>query len=80
MIDPIVDSLLVGGLLELVKDAGTGTLTVGKFATRLLELVEKTGIAPALLAEYLTADGARRAELIADVAEEAKLAAIRLGA
>ena len=77
MIDPIVDSVLVGGLLELVKEARS--LTVGQFAKRLLELVEKTGIAPALLAEYLTADGVRRAELAADIAEEAKLAVKRMG-
>lgn len=79
MIDPIVDSFLVAALLELVREAGTGTLTVIEFTKRLLELVAKTGIEPALLAEYLTADGIRRAELIADIAEEAKLAVKRMG-
>ena len=79
MIDPLVDSLLVAGLLELVKDAGTGTLTVTSFAKRLLELAAKTGIAPMLLAEYLTADGIRRAELAADIAQEAKMAVKRMG-
>jgi hypothetical protein len=75
----MIEPMLVAGLLELVKDVGAGLLSPGAFARRLLDLVEATGIAPALLAEYLTADGIRRAELAADIAEEAKLAVKRMG-
>ena len=64
---------------ELAKDARTGPPTVNSFAKRLPELAAKTGTAPMLLAEYLSADGIRRAELAADIAQEAKMAVKRMG-
>lgn len=73
-----VDPSLVTGLLELVQLASAGALTIHEFARRLLELAARTGIAPALLSEYLTEAGVRFAEEAADIAEEAKLAAKRL--
>lgn len=77
-VDPLVGVEVVGKLIDIEQKVGAGTLTVGSFVRELLELAADTGIAPALLAEYLTADGVRRAELVADIAEESKLAVQRL--
>lgn len=79
IVDPLVGVEVVGKLLDIVQKVGEGSLTISAFVRALLELAESTGIAPALLAEYLTADGVRRAELAADIAEESKLAVKRMG-
>ncbi len=75
----MIEPMLIAGLLELVKDVGAGLLSPDVFARRLLDLAAQTGIAPMLLAEYLTDAGTRRAELVADIAEESKLAVKRMG-
>jgi hypothetical protein len=79
MISPIVGPALVAELLDIVQAIGAGAMSLDVFVRSILDLAARTGIAPALLADYLTADGIRRAELAADIAEEAKLAAKRLG-
>lgn len=76
--DPLVGVEVVAKLLDIVQAVGAGTMTISAFVRELLDLAASTGVAPALLSEYLTADGVRRAELAADIAEEAKLAVQRL--
>lgn len=66
-----VDPLLVFELLELVRLAPA--IPVQDFVRRLFDVAARTGIAPALLAEYLTEAGIRFAENAADIAEHAKL-------
>lgn len=66
-----VDPILVGDLIDLVRLAPT--ISVQEFVRRLFDIAARTGIAPALLAEYLTEAGIRFAENAADIAQEAKL-------
>ncbi len=79
MIAPIVGPALVAELLDIVQAVGAGRMALDVFVRSILDLAARTGIAPELLAEYLTGDGIRRAELTADIAEEAKLAVKRMG-
>lgn len=72
MIDPAVVTT-TAELIVLIRKAGTGELSAEALARALIDLAVATGIAPALLAEYLTEAGRRRAEAIADIAMEAKL-------
>lgn len=69
---------VIAELLAIGEEAAAGQLTIATFTERLVDLVYRTGIAPALLSEYLTASGKRYAEGAADIAEEAKLAVQRM--
>ena len=66
-----VDPILVADVIDLVRLAPA--ITIHEFVRRLMDIAARTGIAPALLAEYLTEAGIRFAENAADIAEDAKL-------
>lgn len=61
------------GLVKLVADViARPVIDEMEVAKDLVDLVISTGVDAALLGEYLTDAGKRRAEAIADIAEEAK--------
>jgi DNA-binding transcriptional ArsR family regulator len=72
MSNPVVVAT-IAELLSLVREAGSGELSVDELAKALLDIAIATGVAPALLSEHLTEAGRRRAEAIADIAMEAKI-------
>lgn len=65
----------IATLAKLQADWLAGLLSVEEVAKLLLDLVFELGIPAAVLQGYLTEIGRKQADDIADIAEEAKLAA-----
>ena len=67
-------------LAKLLADWTAGQLSLEEIGKTLLDIAFDLGLPAMFLRDYLTAQGAKQGDAIADVAEEAKLAAQALNA